>query len=124
MRAIFGETGPSIYLEPQDKNDVEQGKTLACIVDDYKRPILCLEVVDIISGDDESRDDGISMQYWPPNVGQRNSTLIFVDISRGAFNRLITVYDKEAGGGFYCARTKYDRIHLTYYMDDDFGPGK
>ena len=111
MRAYFAATGLSIVLTAEDK----EKDRISCVVNQYKKPRVFLRVVDDVTKSYMFEEPGFHMQCWPPNVGSRESTKIFVYLSKRNWEKLITEYDPEAGGGFFCSRCKYDRLHINYY---------
>ena len=117
MRALFGATGLSISLDEKDR----QKETIECIVEDYKKPKLILSIVDYVDKNDGFEEEGFHMQCWPPNVSSRDSTKIYVYLSKERWHKLITEYDSEAHGGFFATRCKYDRCHL-FYWDENMSP--
>ena len=82
--------------------------------DGYKKPRLFLYVMDKVTKHDINEEPGFHMQCWPPNVSSRQSTKIYIYLSKERWHKLTTEYDKEAGGGFFASRCKYDRFHIHY----------
>ena len=109
MRALFGATGLSINLRVEDLGKDK----LECICDDYKNPKIFLYIIDKVDKND-GEESGFHMQCWPPNVSARNSTKIYVYLSKERWYKLTTEYNSEDGGGFFGSRCKYDRCHFHY----------
>ena len=93
MKALFGATGLSINLGEGDK----QKDKLECIANAYKNPKVFLYIVDNIEKNDGFEELGFHMQCWPPNVSARNSTKIYVYLSKKRWHKLTTEYEPEAG---------------------------
>ena len=111
MRAYFGATGLSVIIEEQDKDK----KKIECVVDDFKNPLLKLQILDYVPRRDIFTEEGFHMQCWPPNVSSRNSKKIFIYLDKERWNNLLTKCDSEAHCGWFGSRTKYDRTHFFYY---------
>ncbi|MBR9682209.1 MAG: hypothetical protein GOV02_00900, partial [Candidatus Aenigmarchaeota archaeon] len=116
MQALFGATGLTINLTAEDNQEIDNGYgyKAKCIVNEYKNPKVFLYVVDNIEKNECPEEPGFHMQCWPPNVSARNSTKIFVYISKENWHKLTTEYSSEDGGGFFGSRCKYDRCHFSY----------
>lgn len=117
MKAFFGGTGLSIKLKKEDKNQTK----LECIVQDYNNPKLNLYVVDEVKHRDTFEEPGFHMQCYPVDVSSRESTQIEVYLSKERWKQITTIYDPEAGGGWFGSRCMYDRCHI-HYWDEDLYP--
>ncbi|KHO48359.1 MAG: hypothetical protein QT00_C0001G0377 [archaeon GW2011_AR5] len=111
MRAYIGATGLSVVAGSNDRENVRH----ECTIGQYKKPRLFLRVVKNVEKRGFMEESGFHMQCWPPNAGLRRSTKIYVQLSRDVWDKITTEYDREAGGGFFCSRCKYDRFHINYY---------
>ncbi|MBU4069379.1 MAG: hypothetical protein KJ646_00180 [Nanoarchaeota archaeon] len=111
MRALFGATGLSINVGDEDK----QKNKLECVIEDYKNPKIFLYIIDSVDKNDGLEELGFHMQCWPPNVSARNSTKIYIYLSKERWHKLTNEYDSEARGGFFASRCKYDRCHFNYW---------
>ena len=110
MKSFFGATGLDITVTDKDLGQ----DRLECICMDYKRPKVILKIMDKVPKREDLSEEGFHIQGWPPNTSLRNSTKIFVYLSRKRWHELTTVYDSEMRGGFFCSRCKYDRFHISY----------
>jgi len=61
---------------------------MSSTIDEYKRPRVFLHIVDEVIKHDGFEEPGFHTQCWPPNVGVRESTKIFVYLSRKEWDDL------------------------------------
>jgi len=111
MRAYFGATGISICVGKEDKGK----RRLECIIDDGRSARLLLQIRNHVNNTGHCEEPGFHIQCWPPNISSRRCTKMFVYLSEENWNKLTTEWDREAGGGFWMSRCKYDRCHFHYY---------
>ncbi|MEK6887990.1 MAG: hypothetical protein AABX14_03540 [Candidatus Aenigmatarchaeota archaeon] len=111
MRGYFGATGISLVVGKNDKGNDKN----TCVIDEYKRPTLFLRVVDEVTKNDDFEEPGFHIQCWPPNVGLRDSTKIFVYLRRKEWDALTAGPDCDENHGFFISRCKYDRFNMLYY---------
>ena len=119
MRAYFDTTGLSITVTDKDEASIDlsdpKKRTLECIVLGHNKTKISLDILDEVTKTDPLAESGFYMECYPPNVPSRESEKIELYLSKERWYHLTTVYDREAGGGFFASRCRYDRFHIHYY---------
>ncbi len=112
MRSSILATGLKINLVKEDKSK----ENLECKVNDLNIRVF-LNIVDTVEESGFMEEPGFHIKCYP-DVELLKSKEVHIYLSRKRWEDLTTQYDREAMGGYFGSRCRYDRCEFNYWDED------
>jgi hypothetical protein len=107
--------GIQVSLNKKDKQEIERtGKLEASLYDNPKCSFV-LHLVDEVKGRETLEEPGFHIEAFPPDSPKEERKSYDVYLSKERFRSLITPPLHKTELGYFCSRSRFDRVEFTYF---------